>query len=77
MRYVDPAYAGREEPNFFSRMFSFGKKSDDTRRWPSTASRSTPKGNDDARSRCSIRRASPRRGEAGKRIVNLLLEDLR
>jgi hypothetical protein len=28
VRYVDPKFAGREEPNFFARMFTFGKKDD-------------------------------------------------
>ena len=28
VRYVDPAYAGKDEPNLFARIFSFGKKDD-------------------------------------------------
>ncbi len=30
VRYVDPAFAGREDPNFFSRMFGLGGKTEDT-----------------------------------------------
>src|SRR5204862_5262734 len=26
VRYIDPKFAGKEEPNFFSKLFSFGKK---------------------------------------------------
>ena len=78
VRYVDPAFAGREEPNFFAKLFSFGKK-DDTAAWPSTASRSTPKARTstvavldstgqarERRSRQAHRRPAPRRPEVSR-----------
>ena len=77
VRYVDPAFAGREEPNFFSRMFSFGARRTTTAALAKYRVKVNSRRNDDARSPCSIRRARPRPAQAGKRIVNLLLEDLR
>jgi outer membrane protein assembly factor BamC len=75
VRYVDPAYAGREEPNFFSRMFSFGKKKDDTglakyRVKVSTEGTTTTVAVLDSQGK-------PETSDNGKRIANLLLEDLR
>jgi outer membrane protein assembly factor BamC len=75
VRYVDPAFAGREEPNFFSRMLSFGRKKDDGGlakyrvKVAAEGNVSTVAVLDSA--------GKAETGEAGKRIVNLLLEDLR
>ncbi len=76
VRYVDPAQAGQDEPGFLSRLFSFGKKKDD--------------GGGLARYRVSVKgegerstvqvlnaQGQPENGEAGKRIVGLLVEDLK
>ena len=74
VRYVDPAYAGREEPNWFSRMFK-GKKADETGlakyRVKVTAEGPT--------STVAIldSQGKAETGEPGKKIANLLLEDLR
>jgi outer membrane protein assembly factor BamC len=76
VRYVDPAYAGREEPNFFSRMFSFGKKKGDDsglakyRVKVSTEGTATTVAVLDSQGK-------PETSDNGKRIANLLLEDLR
>jgi outer membrane protein assembly factor BamC len=75
VRYVDPAYAGREEPNFFQRMFSFGKKKDDTglakyRVKVTSEGQSSTVAVLDSQGR-------PETSENGKRIASLLLEDLR
>jgi outer membrane protein assembly factor BamC len=75
VRYVDPAYAGREEPNFFQRMFSFGKKKDDTglakyRVKVTSEGQSSTVAVLDSQGR-------PETTENGKRIASLLLEDLR
>lgn len=74
VRYVDPAYAGREEPNFFSRMFK-GKKADDTglakyRVKITAEGPATTVAILDSQGR-------PETGEPGKKIASLLLEDLR
>jgi len=75
VRYVDPAYAGREEPNLFQRMFSFGKKKDDTglakyRVKVTSEGQSSTVAVLDSQGR-------PETSENGKRIASLLLEDLR
>ena len=75
VRYIDPAFAGKEEPNFFSKLFSFGKKED-----PGALSRYriAVKGDGD-RSTVSVLngQGAPENGAAGKRITTLLLEELK
>ena len=74
VRYVDPAFAGKEEPNFFQKLFSSGKKD----------------GSSPARYRVSVKaqgdrsivtvldaQGGPETGDVGKRITALLLEDLK
>ena len=76
VRYVDPAFAGKEEPSFLGKLFSFGSKKND--------------GTNLARYRVSVKSegersvvtvlnnlGEPETGEAGKRITKLLLEDLK
>ena len=76
VRYVDPKFAGKEEPGFFSRMLNFGRKSEDT----STLARYrvSVKG-EGAISTVTVldAKGAPENGEAGKRIVSLLAEDLK
>jgi outer membrane protein assembly factor BamC len=76
VRYADPAHAGKDEPGFLSRMFSFGRKKDDA--GGPTRYRVQVKGDGD-RSTVTVLNAQgqPENGEAGKRIVGLLAEDLR
>ncbi len=76
VRYVDPKFAGREEPNLFSKLFSFGRKKDDEGgpakyrvKVAAEASGSTVTVLDS--------QGKPENGDAGKRIVALLLEDLK
>jgi len=75
VRYVDPKFAGREEPNFFSRLLDFGKKKDEGGlakyrvKVTGEATNSTVAVLDSA--------GKPETGEAGKRIAALLLEDLK
>jgi outer membrane protein assembly factor BamC len=75
VRYIDPAFAGKEEPNLFQKLFSFGKKDDEggptryrvlvkTEGEQSTVTVLNGKG-------------EPENGETGKRITTLLLEDLK
>ena len=75
VRYVDPASAGREEPNFFSKMFS--KKKPD----PAALAKYRVKVNSEGTTTTTVAvldsQGKAETGEAGKRIVNLLLEDLR
>ena len=74
VRYVDPKFAGREDPSFLSRMFSFGKK-DETGlakyriKVSAEGNLSTVAVFDSA--------GKAETTENGKRIVTLLYEDLR
>ena len=74
VRYVDPAFAGREEPNFFSRLFSGSKKNDAG--LAKYRVKVTAEGNASTVAVLDSQ-GKTETGEAGKRIVNLLLEDLR
>ncbi|MGZ8259111.1 MAG: outer membrane protein assembly factor BamC [Caldimonas sp.] len=76
VRYVDPAFAGREEPGLLSRLFSFGrKKGDDS----VLAKYRVKVSSDGSTSTVAVldSQGRPESGENGKRIANLLLEDLR
>ena len=75
VRYVDPAHAGKEEPGFLRRLFRFGRK--DEIAGPARY-RVQVKGEGE-RSTVTVLNAQgqPEGGDAGKRIVSLLLEDLR
>ena len=74
VRYVDPAFAGREEPNFFSRLFSGSKKND-----TGLAKYRVKVTADGGTSTVAVldSQGKPEATENGKRIVALLLEDLR
>ena len=75
VRYVDPAFAGKDEPNLFSKLFSFGKKDDAGN---PAKYRVAVKGEGE-RSIVTVMngQGAPENGEAGKRITSLLLEDLK
>jgi outer membrane protein assembly factor BamC len=75
VRYVDPAFAGKEDPNFFAKLFSFGKKDD---AGSLVRYRVLVKGDGD-RSSVSVLndKGIPETGEAAKRIITLLLADLK
>jgi outer membrane protein assembly factor BamC len=76
VRYVDPKFAGREEPGFFSKLFSFGRKNDDA----STLSRyrvSIKAEGDNSTVSVLDAKGAPENGDVGKRIVGLLVDDLK
>ncbi len=75
VRYVDPAQAGREEPNLFQRLFSFGKKND----LGGPAKYRVAVKSDGARSNVTVldTQGGPENGEAGKRITQMLLDELK
>ena len=74
VRYVDPASAGKEEPGFFARLFS----SDKSGISGPARYRVAVKGEGEA-STVSVLNAqgAPENGDAGRRIVALLVEDLK
>ena len=74
VRYVDPAFAGREEPNFFSRLFSGSKKNDSG--LAKYRVKVTAEGGSSTVAVLDSQ-GKPETTENGKRIVALLLEDLR
>ena len=75
VRYADPAFAGKEEPGFLAKLFSFGKKDD---AGALARYRVAVKGEGE-RSTVSVlnNQGAPESGEAGKRITTLLLEELK
>lgn len=74
VRYVDPAQAGKEEPGFFSRMFS----GDANKLSGPIRYRVSVKGEGEV-STVSVfdTKGAPENGDAGKRIVKLLVDDLK
>lgn len=76
VRYVDPKFAGREEPNFLSRMLSFGRKKADDGAPVKYRVKVTGEGTN---SSVAVLDSSgkPENSDNGKRIAGLLLEDLK
>ncbi len=74
VRYVDPAFAGREEPGFFSRLFSGSKKNES-----GLARYRVKVASEGGTSTVAVldSQGKPETSANGKRIVALLLEDLR
>lgn len=74
VRYVDPAQAGKEEPGFFSKLFS----GDANKLTGPIRYRVNVKGEGEA-STVSVydTKGAPENGDAGQRIVRLLVEDLK
>ena len=75
VRYVDPAFAGREDPSFLSKLFSFGRDKGGI----TTARYRVNVKSEGDRSTVTVLndQGGPENGDAGKRIVALLLEDLK
>lgn len=76
VRYVDPKYAGREEPNFFGRLFSFGKKKNDESGLAKYRVKVSSEGTSSTVAVLDSQ-GKPETSDNGKRIASLLLEDLR
>jgi outer membrane protein assembly factor BamC len=75
VRYIDPKFAGKEEPNFFSKLFSFGKKDDAS---GPTRYRVVVKSEANSSTVTVLNgQGAPENGDAGQRITKLLLEDLK
>jgi outer membrane protein assembly factor BamC len=75
VRYIDPKFAGREEPNFFTRMFSFGRKSDEG----SPVKYRVKVTSEGVNSNVAVldSQGKPENSDNGKRIAGLLLDDLK
>ena len=73
VRYIDPAFAGQEEPGFFSKLFGAEKGDTGPKKY-----RISVKG-EGTGSTVSVLNAlgTPENSDAGKRIIALLVEDLK
>jgi outer membrane protein assembly factor BamC len=76
VRYVDPKFAGRDEPNFFSRLLSFGRKKADDGSPVKYRVKVTGEGTS---SSVAVQDSTgkPENSDNGKRIASLLLDDLK
>ena len=72
VRYVDPKYAGREEPNFFTKLFT-SDKAGVPERYRIAVKRSGEK----TQVAVQNSQGAPENGEAGQRIVALLVDELK
>lgn len=73
VRYVDPKLAGKEEPNFFSKLFSSDKGTANLQRYRIAVKRA----GDKTQVAVQTSQGSPENGETGQRIVALLVEELK
>ena len=76
VRYVDPRFAGRDEPNFISKILSFGRKKDSDGSPVKYRVKVTGEGTSSTVAVLDSQ-GKPENGEAGKRIASLLLDDLK
>lgn len=73
VRYVDPAQAGKDEPGFFSKLFGTGDKLTGPVRY-----RVNVKSEGDVSTASVLdSKGAPENGDAGQRIVKLLVDDLK
>ena len=75
VRYIDPKFAGKEEPGLFAKLFSFGKKGEDG--GPARYRVTVKAEGDQSNVTVLTGSGAPENGDAGKRITSLLLEDLK
>jgi outer membrane protein assembly factor BamC len=75
VRYVDPKQAGKDEPNWFQRTFTFGKKDELT--GPAKYRVQIKSEGDHSTVTVLNAQGQPENGDAGKRIVAMLVEDLK
>ncbi|MCI4428865.1 MAG: outer membrane protein assembly factor BamC [Burkholderiales bacterium] len=73
VRYIDPALAGQEEPGFFTKLFSSEKGDTGPKKFRLSVKA------EGSGSTVSVLNSSgqPENGDAGKRIISLLVEDLK
>ena len=74
VRYIDPKFAGKDEPNLFSKLFSFGKKEDGG---PARYRVAVKGAGDSSTVTVLDGQGAPENGDAGKRISTMLLDDLK
>ena len=75
VRYVDPKYAGREEPNFFAKLFTSGAEKD--ARNPQRYRIAVKRAGEKTQVAVLSSQGAPDNSENGQRIVALLVEELK
>jgi len=75
VRYADPKYAGREEPNFFAKLFTSDKDAGSPQRYRIVVKR----GAADDKTQVTVQNSqgAPENSEVGQRIVALLVDELK
>jgi len=73
VRYVDPKYAGREDPNFFAKLFSSEKDGRAPQRYRIAVKRAGEK----TQVAVQSSQGAPENSETGQRIVALLVDELK
>jgi outer membrane protein assembly factor BamC len=73
VRYVDPKYANREEPNFFSKLFGGNKDQANLQRYRIALKAA----GDKTQVAVLTAQGTPEGGETGQRIVSLLVDELK
>lgn len=75
VRYADPKYAGREEPNFFTKLFTSDKDAGSPQRYRIVVKR----GAADDKTQVTVQNSqgAPENSEVGQRIVALLVDELK
>jgi outer membrane protein assembly factor BamC len=73
VRYVDPKYANREEPGFFSKMFGLDKNEGNLQRYRIALKRAGEK----TQVVVQTSQGAPENSETGQRIVTLLVDELK
>jgi outer membrane protein assembly factor BamC len=76
VRYIDPGKSMKSEPGFFSKLFSFGAK-DDGAGGPARYRVSVKADGDRSTVTVLNAQGAPEGGEVGKRIVGILVDDLK
>lgn len=74
VRYVDPKYAGREEPNFFSKLFNSDKSAAGA---PQRYRIAVKRAGEKTEVVVQSSQGAPENGETGQRIVALLVDELK
>jgi outer membrane protein assembly factor BamC len=73
VRYIDPKFAGQEEPSFFSKLFGLDKSDSNLQRYRIALKRA----GDKTQVVVQTSQGSPENSETGKKIVTLLVDELK
>jgi outer membrane protein assembly factor BamC len=73
VRYVDPKFAGQEEPGFFSKLFGMDKSETNLQRYRIALKRAGEK----TQVVVQNSQGTPENGETGQKIVTLLVDELK